>query len=105
MIPLIRSYNELMAITQLKDEFSQKIDFKKSSGHLNKDVERISSSFAAKTVVNLPVLPKFSRKRWTKSKQAVSKFFDKLDYNNQIQSSYELTLIERQKSYVDQDAA
>ena len=38
-------------------------------------------------------------------KEAVSRFFDELDYNNQIQSSYDLTLWESQKKYDHHDIA
>ena len=38
-------------------------------------------------------------------KESVSRFIDNLDYNNQIQSSYDLTLIERQNKRTQQDVA
>ena len=50
-------------------------------------------------LISLPNITQLKRRKWVKSKEAVSKFFDELDYNNQIQSSYELTLLERQKNY------
>ena len=55
--------------------------------------------------INLPNLPKMTRRKWIKSKGFVSKFLDGLDYNNQIQSSYELTLLERQINNSQDDVA
>ena len=57
------------------------------------------------TTVVLPELPKKQRRRWIKSKEAVSRFFDELDYNNQIQSLYDLTLLDRQRNYDEHDVA
>ena len=50
-------------------------------------------------------LPKTIRHKWIQNKANVSKFFDYLDYNNQIQSSYDLTLLERQNKNHNQDVA
>ena len=55
--------------------------------------------------INLPDLPRATRRKWMKSKDAVSKFFDELDYNNQIQSSYDLTLLAIQSKSDHQDVA
>ena len=40
-----------------------------------------------------------------KNKKSVSKFIDDLEYNNQIQSSYDLTLLDRQKNHDQNNAA
>ncbi len=36
------------------------------------------------------------RRKWMQNKKSVSRFIDDLDYNNQIQSSYDLILLGRQ---------
>tara|TARA_Y100001968_G_C19367961_1_gene723585 strand:- start:109 stop:429 length:321 start_codon:yes stop_codon:yes gene_type:complete len=106
MIPFIRSINELMAITQSRskaimssknknlDRFSE-VNFKKEI-HINS---------IPKKSIGLPELPKVKRRRWVKSKEAVSKFFNELDYNNQIQSSYDLTLLDMQNNFDQHDIA
>ena len=55
--------------------------------------------------VGLPNLPKKIRCKWMQNKKSVSRFIDDLDYNNQIQSSYDLTLLERQSKRNQQDVA
>ena len=106
MIPFIRSLSELMAITESRD--SQKL--------LSRHNESYSSTVDSgqrkryirsldKEVVELPNLPKTIRRKWIQKKESVSRFLDDLDYNNQIQSSYDLTLIERQNKRNQQDVA
>ena len=106
MIPFIRSLSELMAITESRD--IQK--------HLSQHNERHSSTIDSgqrkryirsldKKEVYLPNLPKTIRHKWIKNRESVSRFIDELDYNNQIQSSYDLTLIERQNSRTQEDVA
>ena len=58
-----------------------------------------------KKEVDLPDLPKTIRRKWMQNKSSISRFIDDLDYNNQIQSSYDLTLIERQNKRTRQDVA
>ncbi|WP_269606425.1 hypothetical protein [Prochlorococcus marinus] len=58
-----------------------------------------------KKIVELPNLPKTIRRKWIQNKEYISKFIDELDYNNQIQSSYDLTLLERQNKINKQDIA
>ena len=55
--------------------------------------------------VDLPSISNKKRSNWVKSKKAMSKFFDELDYNNQINSSYDLTLRGRQDNCHNRDAA
>ena len=55
--------------------------------------------------VDLPNLPKKLRRNWLDRKEKLSRFVDELDYNNQIQSSYDLTLLERQNKRNNQDVA
>ena len=106
MIPFIRSLSELMAITDSRD--NQK--------HVSQNNESYSSTVDSgqrkrylksldKKKVNLPNLPKTIRRKWMQNKTSISRFIDDLDYNNQIQSSYDLTLIERQNKRNQQDVA
>ena len=106
MIPIIRCLSELMAITEARDSqkhitkhnesYSSKVD----SGKRKRYIKSLN-----KKVVDLPDLPKTIRSKWMQNKASVSRFIDDLDYNNQIQSSYDLTLIERQSNRNQQDVA
>ena len=106
MIPFIRSLSELMAITDSRD----------SNNHLSKSNDIHSSTVDSgqrkrylrsleKKGVNLPNLPKTIRRKWIQNKESFSKFFDDLDYNNQIQSSYDLTLLNIQYKKNRKDVA
>ena len=106
MIPFIRSLSELKAITESRD--CKKI--------LNTQNERYNTTvdsgtgkqyitYIDKEEVKLPNLPKIIRHKWNQNKESVSRFINDLDYNNQIQSSYDLTLIERQNKRKEQDVA
>ncbi len=54
--------------------------------------------------IKMPKFNQITRQKLVKSKKSVSDFFDKLDYNSRIHtSSYDLTLIDRQKES-NQDA-
>ena len=66
---------------------------------------QVAAAMSIKLPENLPDLPKINRQKWRKGKEVVSRFFDELDYNNQIQSSYELTLLDRQNKNDRHDAA
>ncbi|WP_269613516.1 hypothetical protein [Prochlorococcus marinus] len=106
MIPFIRSLSELMAITesresqrhvsQYNESYSSQID----SGQRKRYIKSLN-----KKEVDLPDLPKRIRRKWMQNKKSLSRFIDDLDYNNQIQSSYDLTLIERQNKRTQQDVA
>tara|TARA_Y100001968_G_scaffold315063_1_gene341240 strand:- start:335 stop:655 length:321 start_codon:yes stop_codon:yes gene_type:complete len=106
MIPFIRSINELMVITQPRHQYNKIKEndeyyiYREDSGQRKRYL-----SYKNKEGINLPDLPKTTRRKWMKSKKAVSKFLDELDYNNQIQSTYDLTLIGRQKNHENHDAA
>jgi len=106
MITFIRSLSELMAVTESRDNYI----------NLSKDNEDYSSTVdsgqrkryiksLAKNTVNLPDIPKTMRRKWTQNKKSLSRFFNELDYNNQIQPSYDLTLLERQNNRTQQDVA
>ena len=106
MIPFIRSLSELMVLTQSRDK---KIEFSKTNESHNSTVysaqrKRYLSS-KGKNEVDLPNLPKIVRLKWKKNKEALSKFIENLDYNNQIQSSYNLTLISRLSKNKEKDIA
>ena len=106
MIPFIRSFTELMALTDSRDvqrDLSIKTEISQSkvdSAQNKRDIRLLD-----KNEVMLPNLPKIIRHKWIQNKDSVSKFINELDYNNQIQSSYDLTLLERQNKRNQQDAA
>ena len=106
MIPFIRSLSELMAITEsreIQNDLSQNNESYNSimdSGQR----KRYTRSLDNKDV-DLPSLPKKVRRNWIARKEKLSRFVDELDYNNQIQSSYDLTLLERQNKRNSQDVA
>ena len=106
MIPFIRSLPELMAISSSRDELKISLE-EESIKTLKEGREGRNKNINSRheTIVVLPELPKKKRRRWIKSKEAVSRFFDELDYNNQIQSLYDLTLLDRQRNYDEHDAA
>tara|TARA_Y100001968_G_scaffold29270_1_gene22644 strand:- start:27 stop:347 length:321 start_codon:yes stop_codon:yes gene_type:complete len=106
MIPFIRSLSELMALTSSRDPIDNSSQRNKlifstiDSGQRKRYIRSIGEK-----EIGLPDLPKKTRRKWIKSKEAVSRFFNDLDYNNQIQSSYDLTLIGRQSQKNDRDVA
>ena len=106
MIPFIRSLPELMVITQSRDQIYKDIESNDlpETGEESGQRKRYIRSTRDKAI-DLPVFPKIDIKKWRKGKEVVSRFFNELDYNNQIQSSYELTLIERQNKIDHYDAA
>ena len=106
MIPFIRSLSELMALTESWD--SQKhlsCHDEGSNSTVDSGQRKRYMRSLEKEEVELPNLPKTIRHKWIQNKESVSRFLDDLDYNNQIQSSYELTLIERQNNRTEQDVA
>ena len=106
MIPFIRSLSELMAITDSREcqkhvsQYNESDSSTVDSGQRKRYLKSLD-----KKEVDLPSLPKTIRHKWIKNKSSISKFIDDLDYNNQIQSSYDLTLIERQNKRNQQDVA
>ena len=100
MILSIRSLKELSLVTKSREKFkikSRNIDLNESKQNVyqqNKHKGKKDSK-----LIDLPNIPKLQRRKWVKSKEALSKFFNELDYNNQIQSSYDLTLLERQRCH------
>ena len=106
MIPFIRSLSELMAIGEARA--SQKYLSKRNeidsstvdSGQRKRYIRSLD-----KKEVELPNVPKKIRRKWMQKKGFLSRCLDDLDYNNQIQSSYDLTLLERQNKSSHQDVA
>ena len=106
MIPFIRSLSELMAITEsreIQNDFSQNNE--PYSSIMDSGQRKRYTRSLDKKEVDLPSLPKQVRRNWITRKEKLSRFFDELDYNNQIQSSYDLTLLETQNIRNDQDVA
>ena len=106
MIPFIRSLAELMVITKPIDKLDERSGKKEKShsqdeNNLKKDI----INYKEKNTVVLPRIEKIKRKKWVKRKEAVSRFFDELEYNNQIPSSYDITLLENQNNYNQNDVA
>ena len=92
------------------------IDSRYSQKHISQYNKRNSSTVHSgqrkryikslnKKEIDMPDLPKTIRRKWMQNKTSISRFIDELDYNNQIQSSYDLTLIERQNKRNQQDVA
>ena len=106
MIPFIRSLSELMAITDSREcqkyvsQYNESDSSTVDSGQRKRYIKSLD-----KKGVDLPNLPKTIRRKWMQNKTSISRFIDDLDYNNQIQSSYDLTLIERQNKRNQQDVA
>ena len=106
MIPFIRSLSELMAITDSREiqkhvsQYNKRNSSTVDSGQRKRYIKSLN-----KEEVDLPNLPKTIRRKWMQNKTSISRFIDDLDYNNQIQSSYDLTLIERQNKRNQQDVA
>ena len=106
MMTIIRSITELMVIATSKENLKQN-EFEQDIKDLLPINNKSKKNRIPKNnkLIKLPNLPKTERRRWTKRKEALSKFLDELDYNNQIQSTYDLTLIDSQKNYEHHDAA
>jgi len=106
MIPFIRSLSELMAITEARDKLSDST--KNNEFHcspIDSGQRKRYLRSHEKNEIHLPDLPKNIRRKMLQKKQIISKFIDKLDYNNQIQSSFDLTLIECQNKRSQRDVA
>ena len=106
MIPFIRSLAELMAITESRNKVSHSF--------INEEGKRVTEDSGQRKRylksmhekgIGLPKLPNNTRRNWVKGKKVFTEFLDELDYNNQIQSTYDLTLLGRQSNEDHQDAA
>ena len=106
MIPFIRSLSELMAITESRETQNDLYQNNESYNSIMDSGQRKRYKRSLeKNDVGLPSLPKQVRRNWITRKEKLSRFVDELDYNNQIQSSYDLTLLERQNKRNTQDVA
>ena len=106
MIPFIRSLSELMAITESREnQYDPSQNDERCSSIMDSGQRKRYTRSLDKKDVNLPNLHKKIRHNWISKKEKLSKFVDELDYNNQIQSSYDLTLLERQNKRNTQDVA
>ena len=106
MIPIIRSLSELMAITESRES---KKDLTQNHESYNSTMDSGQRKRYARSLdkkeINIPDMPKTIRHKWKQNRKNVSRFIDELDYNNQIQSSYDLTLFELQNKINQQDVA
>ena len=106
MIPFIKSLLKLMAITESRhgqkhiSQYKERNSTTVDNGQRKRYIKSLN-----KKKIDLPYLPKTIRRKWMQNKTSISRFIDELDYNNQIQSSYDLTLIERQNKRNQQDVA
>ncbi len=106
MIKYIKSLKVLIAIKKLRENeknLSNKNRMKQlrlDRGQGKKHIKSLDQD-----EVKLPNVPKILRRKWIQNKRSISRFIDDLDYNNQIQSSYDLTLLERQNKISQRDAA
>ena len=97
MIPSFRSIADLMALARPRPKYLD-------SNHMNESISLVEESGQKKrciresneTVSSLPDLPADAKNKWKKKENIVSKFLDDLDYNNQIQNTLDLTLLESQ---------
>ena len=106
MIPFIRSLSELMAITESRETQNDLSQNNESYNSIMDSGQRKRYTRSLdKKEVDLPSIPKQVRRNWITRKENLSRFVDELDYNNQIQSSYDLTLLERQNKRNTQDVA
>ena len=106
MIPFIRSLSELMAITESREikknlsQYHENYYSTMDSGQRKRYTRSIYNK-----EIELPDFPKNIRRKWIYNKAKISRFIDELDYNNQIPSSYDLTLLDRQNKRNKEDAA
>ena len=106
MIPVIRSLSELMAITEAREDPNDRSQYNEScSSIIDSEQRKQYKKSTDRKRVNLPDLPKSIRRKWKQNKETISRFIDELDYNNQIQSSFDLTLLERQNKKNKHDVA
>ena len=106
MNPFIRSLAELTVISQSREQL-HKNSKNNNFTFLTEDSGQRKRYIRSKDnkLIALPEIQKNKNQLWINRKKAISKFFDELDYNNQIQSSYDLTLLERQGRIDQRDAA
>ena len=106
MITFIRSLTELMLITESRENSENIVESKEiNTSTIDSGQRRRYIRSQVEKETELPNIPVKTRQKWNKSKEIVYKILKELDYNNQIQSSYELTLQARQSKSNYHDAA
>ena len=106
MIPFIRSIAELMVITQSKDQINKNAeenDLIRSEEDIYQNKRHMRSK--DREMIDLPNIPKIKRRRWEKNKELSTSFLNELDYNNEIPSSYDITLQQRENNFNKHDVA
>lgn len=106
MIPSIRSIQELIQMSKSRiklNELNQSREFNNLTEDSGQRKRYIRSEYEEK--IKLPIFEKISRQKWKKSKKLISNILVELDYNNQIQSSYDITLLERVSKLDQRDVA
>ncbi len=103
MITSIRSFVELMVMTDSKSDSiksNHDLNVIEESGQRKRNLHSISEE-----QVVLPDIANITKRKWFKSKRAIKRFLDDLDYNNQNISSYDITLMKKQEDKNYHDAA
>ena len=106
MIPSIRSIQELIEMSKSRNgltELNQSSEFNNLTEDSGQRKRYIRSEYDEK--IKLPIIQKISKKKWKKSKKVLAKILKELDYNNQIQSSYEITLLGKVSKVDQRDVA
>ena len=106
MIPFFRSIAELRAISKSREEQNKRNQTHQINS-LGEDIGQRKPylELGDERQITLPDIPTVTKRKWIKSKVAISEFIKDLDYNNQIQSTYDITLSERQRNRNHKDAA
>ena len=106
MIPSIRSIQELIELSNSRlrfNELNKSSEFNNLTEDSGQRKRYIRSENEEK--IKLPIFDKISRPKWKKSKKALTSILKELDYNNQIQSSYDITLLEGVSKHDQRDVA
>tara|TARA_B100000965_G_C19406523_1_gene675706 strand:- start:518 stop:838 length:321 start_codon:yes stop_codon:yes gene_type:complete len=106
MIPSIRSIQELIEISKSRIR-SNKLTENCRTNNLTEDSGQRKRYIRAENdgLINLPSFVETTRAKWRKSKSDMGKLIEDLDYNNQKQSTYDITLLERAHNNDQRDVA
>ena len=106
MIPYIRSIFELKALTKSREDLVNISKTKKvESSTMDSGQRKRYLRSIDKTEIELPNLPKTLKRNWIKNKGSISKLINKSSNNNQLISSIDVTISERQSKGNKQDVA
>ncbi len=106
MIPFVRSHAELMAMTQSRDQDTKNSTIETFNRLTEDSAQRKRYIRSQKRPsIDLPKLPKKTRHKWRMSKTFISSVFDNLDHNDNYQSTFDITILERQSDYDCHDVA